>query len=70
MLAAIPKSPYYFDPYRYHDLVVGNWQIRIDTADVLPIDTTQYGHLFESMILTGRTLHSGQQLTDILPTFS
>jgi hypothetical protein len=72
VLAAIPKSPYFFDPYRYRDNVVGNRQISINGALPTSIDQSKYGELF-SNILT--KIHypdtvTGQNLIDILPTFS
>ncbi len=71
VLAAIPKSPYYFDPYRYRDNVVGNRQISIDGEKEISIDTDQYGYLFTDTVMTGYHVSDPQQdLTTLLPVFS
>lgn len=71
VLAAIPKSPYYFDPYRYKDNIVGNRQISIDSKAPVSINQTEYGHLFTDMIVTGYSLpDTAQDITTLLPVFS
>ena len=52
VLAAIPKSPYYFDPYKYRDNIVGNRQISIDGKKAVSINQSEYGHLFTDMVVT------------------
>lgn len=70
-LSAIPKSPYYFDPYRFKNNLVGNRQISIDGAKPVSIDQSQYGELFANMIVTGHTISSRKQaLSSLLPVFS
>lgn len=71
-LAAIPKSPYYFDPYRYRDNLVGNWQISLDGGLPTPINQDQYGHLFANILqqLHYPSIQTGQDLIALLPTFS
>lgn len=71
VLAAIPKSPYYFDPYRYRDNIAGNWQISIDGEKAISIDPDQYGHLFTDMVVTGYLVSNPRQdLVSLLPIFS
>ncbi len=72
VLAAIPKSPYYFDPYRYRDNVVGNRQISINGALPTSIDQSKYGELFANILtkIQYPDTVTGQNIVDILPTFS
>ena len=72
VLAAIPKSPYFFDPYRYRDNVVGNRQISLNGALPTSIDQTKYGELFSNILTKIKypDLNTGQNLLSFLPTFS
>jgi membrane carboxypeptidase/penicillin-binding protein PbpC len=72
VLAAIPKSPYFFDPYRYRDNIVGNRQISLNGALPTSIDQTKYGELFSNILtkINYPDLNTGQNLLAFLPTFS
>lgn len=70
VLAAIPKSPYYLDPYKFRNNVVGNWEISIDRGKPYPIDPEKYGNLLSTMIITGYVVDRSQDLVSLLPTFS
>lgn len=72
VLAAIPKSPYFFDPYRYRDNIVGNRQISINGALPTPIDQTKYWALFADIFtkIHYPDVETGQNLLSFLPVFS
>lgn len=71
VLAAIPKSPYYFDPFRYRDNIVGNWEIRIDEEKAVSIDYQEYGYLFKDIVFSWyNTFYPWQDLWQLLPVFS
>lgn len=72
VLASIPKSPYFFDPYRFKDNVVGNRQISINGALPTPIDQNQYGELFANILtnIDYPDRDSSQSLLSFLPVFS
>ena len=72
VLAAIPKSPYFFDPYRYKDNVIWNWQISINGALPTPIDHSKYWSLFANILtkIDYSHIQTGQSIFAVLPIFS
>lgn len=72
ILAAIPKSPYFFDPYKYRDNLVGNRQISKNYLLPQAITETQYPELLVD--ITKKIQYSDykpdQDLFSFLPTFS
>lgn len=71
VLASIPKSPTFFDPYRYRANVAGTWQISIDYGWAVDIDPEQYGDIFRDLYskLSYPDTFSGQNIISLLPTF-
>jgi penicillin-binding protein 1A len=72
ILSAIPKSPYFFDPYRYRDNLVWNREISINGALPTAIDQSKYWELFSNILTKVHypDILTGQNLQNILPTFS
>ncbi len=72
VLAAIPKSPYFFDPYKYRGNIVGNRQISLNYGLPIAVDQDKYGKLFSDILtkLKYSNIRSGQNLLSFLPLFS
>ncbi len=70
ILAAIPKSPYNLDPYRFPDALIGSWQMSIDGKNPTPIDRHNYASLFENLLDVWQIrVDARQQLVSYLPRF-
>ncbi len=71
VLASIPKSPYFFDPYRYPEHVAGRWEMSIDYGLPTAVDGVLYGTLLRDVAtkINYPDNRSGQNILTLLPQF-
>lgn len=71
VIASIPKSPYFFDPYKYPEHVAGRWEMSIDYGLPIGVDPALYGTILRdvSTKINYPDNRSGQNLLSLLPQF-